>query len=150
MNVRYSMTMLCWVFYDGQGGPLFSFSYNDRNWKSAVHMWVLNESFNAHFGKRDTLTTNRSQVDGWKFVGASYDNTSGEAKLWVDGAAVQTKNIGQGLELGTQGSVRMGARTEYDAYFKGRITQMQVYNLTLTQKQIRTIQKRTRREGKQI
>ena len=148
LNVRDSMTMLCWVFYDGKGGPLFS--YNDGNWESAVHMWVrkgnhkghLNARFRRHFIWTTNPNPQLNLAGGWKFVGASYNNTSGEAKLWVDGAAVQTKNIREGLELGTQGSVRMGA-TEYNAYFKGRITQMQVYNLTLTQKQIQTTQKRT-------
>ena len=114
-------------------------------------MWVSNNNLNAHFREQDILTANLILVGGWKFVGASYDNTSGEAKLWVDGAAVATKNIGEGLKLGTQGSVRMGARPELQfntLNFKGRITQMQVYNLALTQKQIQTTQKRTQREGK--
>ena len=47
--------------------------------------------------------------------------------------------------------MRMGARPELQfntLNFKGRITQMQVYNLALTQKQIQTTQKRTQREGK--
>ena len=89
LNVRDSMTMLCWLFHDGQRGPLFS--YNHNNWKLAVHMWVSKEYLNARFRKQDILTTNLSLVGEWKFVGASYDNTSGEAKLWVDGAAVATK-----------------------------------------------------------
>ena len=146
LNVRYSMTMLCWLFHDGQGGPLFS--YNHENVKLVVHLWVSNEYLNARFREQDILTTNPILVGEWKFVGASYDNTSGEAKLWVDGAAVETKNIGQGLELGTQGSVRMGANPDFSTLFKGRITQMQVYNLALTQEQIQTTQKRTQRESK--
>ena len=114
-----------------------------------MRMWVSNEYLIARFREQDILTTNLSLVGGWKFVGASYDNTSGEAKLWVDGAAVETKNIREGLELGTQGSVRMGSTTKFNTYsFKGRITQMQVYNLALTQEQIQTTQKRTHPEGK--
>ena len=76
---------------------------------------------------------------GWKFVGASYDRSSGEAKLWVNGAVVQTLNIGAGLELATQDSIRMGMRA--GKYFKGRIAQMRIYNRALTQEQIQAIQK---------
>ena len=71
---------------------------------------------------------------GWKFVGASYDYRTGDANLWVNGAVVYTRNIGIGLDLATNDSIRMGA---YDrAYFKGRIAQMQVYDKALTQEQM--------------
>ena len=78
---------------------------------------------------------------GWKFVGASYDRSSGEAKLWVNGAVVQTLNIGAGLELATQDSVRMGAKSGNGNYFKGRIAQMRIYDRALNQEQIQAIQK---------
>ena len=78
---------------------------------------------------------------GWKFVGASYDRFSGEAKLWVNGAVVQTLNIGAGLELATQDVIRMGVKTGDGRYFKGRIAQMRIYNRALTQEQIQAIQK---------
>ena len=78
---------------------------------------------------------------GWKFVGASYDHSTGDANLWVNGAVVYTRNIGIGLDLATNDSIRMGA---YDqAYFKGRIAQMQVYDKALTQEQIQAIQQQT-------
>ena len=66
---------------------------------------------------------------------------SGEAKLWVNGAVVQTLNIGAGLELATQDSVRMGVKTDDSRYFKGRIAQMRIYNRALNQEQIQAIQK---------
>ena len=54
---------------------------------------------------------------------------------------VYTRNIGIGLDLATNDSIRMGA---YDrAYFKGRIAQMQVYDKALTQEQIQAIQQQT-------
>ena len=80
-------------------------------------------------------------MGGWKFVGASYDRCSGEAKLWVNGAVVQTLNIGAGLELATQESIRMGVKTGDSRYFKGRIAQMRIYNRALSQEQIQAIQK---------
>ena len=141
LDVRYSMTMLCWVYCDGKGGQLFSY------WKSStwgVQFKVLNDGkLFIQFKKRDYSETKRlkhtSLAGGWKFVGASYDRSSGEAKLWVNGAVVQTLNIGAGLELATQGNIRMGVRA--GRYFKARIAQMRIYNRALTQEQIQAIQK---------
>ena len=139
--MRYSMTMLCWVYYDGKPGPLFSYG---STW--AVEFKVPSErKLSVHFRKRDYSDTTRLEhtnlAGGWKFVGASYDRSSGEAKLWVNGAVVQTLNIGAGLELATQDSIRMGVKTGKGPYFKGRIAQMRIYNRALTQEQIQAIQK---------
>ena len=141
--MRYSMTILCWVYYDGKGGPLFNYE-KGSTW--GVHFWVLNDGrLFVRFTRRDFSHINHlvhtSLVGGWKFVGASYDRCSGEAKLWVNGAVVQTLNIGAGLELATQDVIRMGVKTGDGRYFKGRIAQMRIYNRALTQEQIQAIQK---------
>ena len=141
LDVRYSMTMLCWVYYDGKDGQLFSYG---STW--AVEFGIIQSGkLVVHFRKRDYSNTNRlvhtNLAGGWKFVGASYDRSSGEAKLWVNGAVVQTLNIGAGLELATQDSITMGVKTVYGRYFKGRIAQMRIYNRALSQEQIQAIQK---------
>ena len=141
--MRYSMTMLCWVYYDGQDGPLFNYQ-KGATW--GVHLWVDSGQLFVRFTKRSgysftTYLIHTSLAGGWKFVGASYDRSSGEAKLWVNGAVVQTLNIGAGLELATQDSIRMGVKTGNGRYFKGRIAQMRIYNRALTQEQIQAIQK---------
>ena len=75
-------------------------------------------------------------------MGASYDQANGDAKLWVDGKVVQTLNIGSNLQLATQDSVRMGVKIGDGRYFKGRIAQMQVYNVALTQEQVQAIKEK--------
>jgi len=126
MDVHYSMTMLCWVFFDGQDGPLFNYR-TSGSWE--VHLWVLQGQLFARFTKRDySFTTHllhTSLAGGWKFVGASYGLGTGEAKLWVNGAVVQALNIGAGLDLATKDPIRMGAKNGDGRYFKGRIAQMQ-------------------------
>ena len=149
LDVRYSMTMLCWVYYNGQDGPLFNYM-PDGAW--GVHVWVFRGKLFVRFTKRDySLTTHllhTALAGGWKFVGATYDNSTGNAKLWVDGFVVKTLNIGAGLDLATQDSIRMGAIKNYDWWsFKGRIAQMQVYDKALTQEQIQTIQQQTEAFG---
>ena len=155
LDVRESITMLCWLHHGGdhgyQHGPIFN--YKTRGDSRGVHLFVYKGKLYVRFNKRDYLgTKNVTLIDttpvarGWTFVGASYDHGSGEAKLWVDGVVVKTKNIGARLELATQDSIRMGVMSDNKAeYFKGRITQMQVYNESLTQEQIQTIQRRTPR-----
>ena len=134
--------MLCWVYFDGQNGPLFQYKTSGR-W--GIQLWVVSGKLFARFNRRDYSITNRlvhtNLAGGWKFVGASYDRSSGEAKLWVNGAVVQTLNIGAGLELATQDSIRMGVKTGDGRYFKGRIAQMRIYNRALSQEQIQAIQK---------
>ena len=141
--MRYSMTMLCWVYYGGKHGQLFSYAKNST-WAVQFKVVHTGKLF-VHFRKRDYSETKGLEhtklAGGWKFVGASYDRSSGEAKLWVNGAVVQTLNIGAGLELATQDSIRMGAKTGFGNYFKGRIAQMRIYNRALTQEEIQAIQK---------
>ena len=126
--------------------PLFNYG-ESGSW--GVHLWVESGQFFARFVRRDysftnaLLNTHLKPEDGWKFVGASYDQANGDAKLWVDEKVVQTLNIGANLELATQGSVRMGTKIGDARYFKGRIAQMQVYNIALTQEQIKLIKDRS-------
>ena len=105
---------------------------------------IVNGQFVAHFRKPDHSAKyplwSSSLTPGWIFVGASYNRSSGETKVWVDGNEVWVEIIGKYFELGTQNSVTMGVRKSSGRYFKGRITQMQVYNLALTQGQIQSIQ----------
>ena len=146
LDVKNSITMLCWLYPGGQDGPLFNYR-NNGSW--GVHLWVAQGKLYVHFKKRDYSTTvgllhtPLKPEDGWKFVGASYDQANGDAKLWVNGKAVQTLNIGANLQLATQDNVRMGVRIDHPWYFKGKIAQMQVYNVALTQEQIKLIKGKT-------
>ena len=145
LDVQRSMTMLCWLLPGGQNGPIFNYKASG-SW--GVHLWVAEGQLFARFTKRDYSYTNALRhtalkpEDGWKFVGASYDHTSGDAKLWVEGNEVQRMNITANLHLATQDSVRMGVKSGEGRYFKGRIAQMQVYNAALTKEQIQAIKSR--------
>lgn len=148
LDVKNSITMLCWLYPGGQDGPLFDYrGHKTGSW--GVHLWVVSGQLFVRFNKRDYSSTQHllhtplKPKDGWKFVGASYDQANGHAKLWVDGKVVQTLNIGANLQLATQDSVRMGVRVSDNRYFKGRIAQMQVYNVALTQEQVKLIKDRT-------
>ena len=149
LDVRHSMTMLCWLHHGGQDGPLFDYGTSGK-W--GVRLWVVNGKLFVRFEKRyyhwkEKTLSHSPLAGGWKFVGASYDHVSGKAKLWVDGAVVQSLHIGAGRDLATQGNISMGAKNGIWGYFKGRIAKMQVYKTTLTQEQIQAIKNRTRVVG---
>ena len=136
LDVRYSMTILCWVYYDENGGlhgPVFGYN-------TGVHLWVYNRLFYAFFMDRayksSTSLHHTFLTGGWKFLGASYDNETGEIKLWADGTFKQTRRMRAGMELATHGSVRMGAIENDNRCFKGKISQLQIYNKALSQQQI--------------
>lgn len=134
--------MLCWVYHEDQEGPLFYYL------RKGVRLWVNHSgSFKARFNKRDhsrvAVLRNTPRYGGWKFVGASYDGGSGEAKLWVNGDVAVTKNIGAGLDLATHGSIRMGGVGSDGTHFKGRMAHMQVYNKALSQEQVQLIHQKT-------
>ena len=151
LDVRHSMTMLCWVYHNSQDGPLFNYR-TGGHW--GVHLWVVAGQLFVRFTRRDYSFTraliHTALVGGWKFVGASYEHATGNAKLWVNGTAVQTLNIGIGLDLATQDSIRMGAKIGDGRHFKGRIAQMQVYDKALSQEQIQAIQKKTHVVGEYL
>ena len=92
--------MLCWVYYKGKNGPLFDYRATG---KAGVHLWVIDGKLYVYFRSRGYLDTphlwHTVLAGGWKFVGASYDHSTGDANLWVNGAVVYTRNIGIGLDL---------------------------------------------------
>ena len=135
--------MLCWVYYDGQDGPLFY--YRKRIGQSGVFLAIVDMG-KLLVGSQDrscdriaNMTSPSDLVGGWKFVGASYEWFSGEINLWIDGVAVQTRFVSTMVDLGTQYKVRMGAEFTLNRNFKGRITQMRLYNVTLSEEQVQEI-----------
>jgi len=143
LDVRYSITLLCWIYYNGQDGPLFHYGIGESGiW--ALAFWVWQGTLSVAIFSRDYVfiqeTHSVTYLEGeWKLVGVSYDHMSGELKLWIDGVVDTTAYIGVGFELATQVSVRMGAILNDGRYFRGRITQVRVYNGALTQEQIQEI-----------
>ena len=152
LDVRYSMTILCWVYYDENGGPDGPIFHYNTGGDYGIHIWVHSRLFLARFNDRafsySPLLHHTSLAGGWKFVGASYDNETGEINLWADGALKQTRKMNVGVELGTQRSVRMGVRKNDHRCFKGKISQLQIYDVALSQRQILELTKKP--EGEKL
>ena len=139
LNVKRSMTMLCWVYMEtlNVSGPLFS--YNNPPW--GIRLRINSGKLRTRFKKNTHSTTELPlEPKQWHYVGSSYDHETGKASLWLNGTKVKESNIGAGITLATEQIVRMGATTKSGRQrFKGRITTMQVYNVALTAGQIHKV-----------
>ena len=85
LDVRESITMLCWLHHGGQNGPIFTYKTSGSSW--GVHLLVYEKKLYVRFNKRDysatadlTIMDTTPVARGWKLVGASYDHGSGESE----------------------------------------------------------------------
>lgn len=141
--------MLCWLYYDGHNGRIFDYRPEGYSGvrlglsRGRLYVFLREGSYSG-----SVYSKHKSIAGGWKFVGASYNHTSGKVKLWVDGCKANERTRRAGLRLSTQSKVRIGGKNWRS--FKGRIAQMQVYNLALNQEQIQAIQEKIQRPGENV
>ena len=134
---------MCWVQPGGQDGPLFN--YGVDGW--GVHMWIVGGKFFIKIVTRSfqQLTGVRTAEDlpagKWVHVAASYDHNTGINSLYINGRSSDWNNIGKGHEISTTAlRVRMGTKGDKNqAYFKGKISRMRVYDVALYEAQIKTL-----------
>ena len=148
LDVKYSITMMCWVRPGGKDGPLFSYKKADPHW--GVHIWVAQA---GRFFNRITRYPNRAffqhiqtdqplKVGKWVHVAATYDHNTGWNAIYVDGVLKKRQNIGTGFRISTNDpAVRMGVKDGDRRFLKGAVTQMGLYNVSLTAKQILAVRK---------
>lgn len=144
LDTRKSITILAWVYHLGRAGPIFN--YHPKAW--GVHLWMIGRrALFVRFTKRRTrgftaaLVSKTVKPSRWQYVGASYDHSTGTAKLFVSGRLVANKRVGR-IRLATNYPARTGVRIGDRRYFRGRISCIQVYNVALTARQIRARAKR--------
>ena len=152
LDVKYSITLMCWVRPGGQDGPLFNYKRHGASvW--GVHIWInQNGRFFARitkFGRHELLrhlSTDQPLEQGrWYHVAATYDSNTGVNSIYVDGVLNKTQNIGTGYRISTNDpAIRMGVKVGDNRLFNGAITQMEIYNVSLTGDQIRTVIKQGR------
>ena len=141
LDTRFSITLMCWVQPGVHDGPLFSYGVSSY----AVKIWILHRKFfnrivkHRSFQTLAPLTTEVLPAGKWVHVAASYDHNSGNNSLYINGHLRASQNIGTGYEIATAFQrVRMGVKYHENEYFKGRIAEMKVYDVALTEAQIQT------------
>lgn len=137
MDVRYSITILIWVYHEGVSGPIFN--YNPRGF--GVHLWMTGRrQLFARFVRRSRrftrpVVSGRMKYKAWNYVGATYDRRTGIATLYINSIPVAYRRIGR-IQLSTNYPVRLGARIGDRRYFRGRLFCAQVFSRALNKKQI--------------
>ena len=144
LDTKLSITLLAWIYHEGNAGPIFN--YMPNGW--GVHFWMTSPRtlfvrFTRRRGRRFTKAVVSRTVlpRRWQFVGATYRFRTGVAKLFVNSRFVARTRIGR-IRLATNYPVRMGARIGDGRYFRGRISCMQVYNGALSRWKINSKKQR--------
>ena len=142
LDVRYSVTMLCWAFRTGHYGHFLSYvKFDDYYAFFKVSLEFEGDSLFGYIEDRDdpstniTVSTPFTSRGVWTHVGMSYNNVTGELNLFFDGrlAATYTSPVGGiTLPLGTQYDLCSGG-------YNGRITQARVYDVALTEDQVQMV-----------
>lgn len=137
LDARYSITILVWVYHEGRAGPIVN--YNPDGF--GVHLWTTGrrELF-ARFVRRNGRMTKpvrnmRLKYRAWNYVGATYDERSGIATLWVNSQPVARRRLGT-IRLSTNYPIRMGATRRSRRYLRGRLFCLQLYSVALNRKQV--------------
>ena len=149
LDTRRSITLLAWIYHEGRAGPIFN--YKPNGW--GVHFWMISPStLFVRFTRRKQLrftkhlVSRRVRPRQWQYVGATYNQNTGVARLFVNKRFVARRKIGR-IRLATNYPARMGSRVGDRRYFRGRISCMQVYDQALSARQIILGKKRCFRRG---
>ena len=147
LDTRFSITLMCWVQPGGQDGPLFSydtFSYAPVSieiygGQFLNRMALQDSSFPWRYRYTSKLSIEVLPVGKWVHVAASYDHSSGNHSLYINGHLNASRNIGTGYSIATGSHrVRMGTVEWFIPRFKGKIAEMKVYDVALNEAQIQT------------
>ena len=139
LYIRGSITILCWLYiFDNDAENVF-LHYKNTTLFVVVHGKTLTLKTSNSNGQSLTGTL----VDkGWTFIGVSYNGTSARTKLWIDGNMVNSTQLTTKVDFRGSQSLTLGGSN-----FKGKTTQLMLFDLTLTQKQIQGIRGRMKWPG---
>ena len=135
LDARFSMSVFAWVHLDNSDGPIF---------KYGCSMWVFRATLGVEvrFVDRKTFKVYRLYKENvlvektWNFIGTTYDYHTGIAAVWVNNDTVMLTSIGAKMELATQTDVRVGASSNQENHFRGRVSCLQFYDQALSVDQI--------------
>ena len=142
-DIGVSMTILCWLYIYNNKDESNFLQYKD------TALSVVGKTLTFRNPKLGVLSlTGTFAAKGWAFVGVSYNETSAEAKLWIDGNMVNSTVLKSEV-LGTSANTTEDSEslTLGGNQFKGKITQLLLFNLPLTQEQIQGIKRRMKLPG---
>ena len=140
LDTWLSYTLMCWVQPGGHDGPLFSYEKDHQKVQILTNMGRFTLIFQPRefYNTLSLLSDQLLPIGLWVHVAATFDHNTG-AQLFINGHLSRT-NGELPIAISTnKGEVRMGAEKDNDAYFKGKITELKVYDVALNKAQIETL-----------
>ena len=135
LDARFSMSVFAWVYLDNSGGQIFKYGCSMRVSQSTSGIEV--GFLDRKTFKVSLLHTKNVLVDNsWNFIGTTYDYKTGIATVWINNGTAMRKSIGAKRELATQTDVRVGASSDQEKHFRGRVSCLQFYDQALSVDQI--------------
>jgi len=150
LDVKYSITLMCWVRPGGQDGPLIDYK---KGGALGVHISIVDGKFcnsittyPVHNFFPAISTDQPLEIGKWVHVAATYNNLTGVNSIYVNGVLRKTQNIRKGHRIATnEPEVRVGVKDGDGRYFKGAITKMGVYDVALSAQQILAVRNRDKK-----
>ena len=137
LDIGFPITIVCWLYtYDDNPKTEGFLQYKGIR-LSANHKELILSSLTSN----DQLLTGTLAEKGWTFVGVSYNETTPEVKLWIDGNVVNSTTLTADFDSNDR-QLTLGGNN-----FKGKMTQLMLFNLTLTQEQMQGIKGRMKLPG---
>ena len=144
LDIRYSMSMLFWVFPNEPNTLYILVHYRNVSGDEVgptVGRTSIRHGLEITLASRDgsvigSVNSNALPSGVWSHVAFTYDNNTGDLKLLLNGAVIDTVTAGSNDGLATQYSLIAGSG---DAVFTGRITQIAVYDESLSVEQVAAI-----------
>ena len=137
LNILDSITTLCWFYIFDINVETVFLQYQDIKISVNGKTLALKNSELKELSLTGTLAG-----EGWTLVGVSYNEKSAEAQLWIDGHVVNSRILRTKMDSKGSPSLTLGGNK-----FKGKITQLMLFNLTLTQEQVQEVNGRMKLPG---
>ncbi|XP_067057481.1 uncharacterized protein [Acropora muricata] len=126
LDIGFPITIVCWLYtYDNNAKTEGFLQYK------GIHLSANHKELKLSSSSSDQLLTGTLAEKGWTFVGVSYNKTTAEVKLWIDGNVVNSTTLIADFDSNEPQLLKLGGNN-----FKGKITQLMLFNLTLTQEQM--------------
>ena len=149
LDVQRSIAISFWMYVEAnftRDTVLLTYSYPEIDnagvavaiLEGTVRFYYYNPSRRAFEDTADTKSF-AQDVAAWRHVAASYDYDTGYSRLWVDGKMVAKKQHNAGVNLVTKSPITLGRSPTHELHFKGRMTQLKIFDVALTDEQINKI-----------
>lgn len=155
LDTRFSIGVFAWVHLDNTSRSGLIFKYEKNNYYGcSMKVLASNLGVSVRYMNRKGTKSyvlykkNILKANAWNFVGTSYDYQTRLAFVFVNNTTVIQRVISAKMDLATRYNVRIGATRKQNAYFRGRISCLQIYDQALSTDQIMKIKSKCNETGK--